>query len=52
LIWPDDNCRYEQAAVFPGILSGWIGVGDVKQYEIKIPKDSVKEKMYWSEKTQ
>jgi hypothetical protein len=22
LIWPDDNCRYEQAAVFPGILSG------------------------------
>jgi hypothetical protein len=28
---PDENCRHELAALFPGILSGFIGVGDVKE---------------------
>jgi hypothetical protein len=50
LRWPDDNRRRELAAVFPGILSGCIGVGDVKEYEIEKPKDPVKEKISWSGK--
>jgi hypothetical protein len=45
LTWPDDNPRRELAAVLPGILSGCIGVGAVKEYEIKKPKHSVKEKI-------
>jgi hypothetical protein len=44
LTWSDDNCRCDLAAVYPGILRGCIGVGDVKEYEIEKPKDSVKEK--------
>jgi hypothetical protein len=35
---------------FPGILSGCIRVGDVKEYQIEKPKDSVKEKRSWSGK--
>ncbi len=46
--WPEDNCRRELAVVFPGILSGCIGVGDIKEYEIEKPKDPVKEKISWS----
>jgi hypothetical protein len=49
LTWSDDNRRCELAAVFPGILSGCIGVGDAKEYEIKKPKDSVKENVYLKE---
>jgi hypothetical protein len=44
LTWPDDNHRRELALVYTGILRGCIGVGDVKEYEIEKPKDSVKEK--------
>jgi hypothetical protein len=50
LSWPDENRRHELARVFPGILNGCIGVGDVKEYEIKKPKDSIKEKRSWSGK--
>jgi hypothetical protein len=50
LTWPDENRRRELAAVFPGILNGCIGVGDVKEYEIQKPKDPVKEKISWSGK--
>jgi hypothetical protein len=38
------------AVVFPSILNGCIGGGDVKEYEIKKPKDSIKEKQSWSGK--
>jgi hypothetical protein len=47
---PDENRRRELAEVFPGILSGCIGVGDVKEYEIEKLKDPVKEKNSWSGK--
>jgi len=50
LSWPDENHRRELALVFPGILNGCIGVGDVKEYEIEKPKDSIKEKRSWSGK--
>jgi hypothetical protein len=50
LSWPDENRRRELAVVFPGILNGCIGVGDVKEYEIKKLKDSIKEKRSWSGK--
>jgi len=50
LSWPDENRRHELARVFPGILNGCIGVGDVKKYEIKKPKGSIKEKRSWSGK--
>jgi hypothetical protein len=50
LTWPDENCRRELAVVYTGILRGCIGVGDVKEYEIEKPKDSVKEKRSWSGK--
>jgi hypothetical protein len=48
LTWPDDNCRHELATVYPGILRVCVGAGDVKEYEIEKPKDSVKEKRSWS----
>jgi hypothetical protein len=38
------------AAVFPSILSGCIGVGDVKEYDIKKPNDLVEEIRSWSGK--
>jgi hypothetical protein len=47
---PDENCRRELAAVYTGILRGCIGAGDVKEYKIKKPKDSVKEKRSWNGK--
>jgi hypothetical protein len=50
LTWPDGDCRHELAEVFPGILRGCIGVGDVKEYEIEKPKNSLKEKLSWSGK--
>ncbi len=50
LTWPDGDHRRELAEVFPGILRGCIGVGDVKEYEIEKPKNSVKEKLSWSGK--
>jgi hypothetical protein len=50
LTWPDENHRHELAAVYTGILRGCIGVGDVKEFEIEKPKDSVKEKRSWSGK--
>jgi hypothetical protein len=50
LTWPDDNCRCELATVYPGILKGCVGVGYVKEYVVKKPKDSVKEKRSWSGK--
>ncbi len=50
LTWPDENRRRELAVVYTGILRGCIGVGDVKEYEIEKPKDSVKEKRSWSGK--
>ena len=46
LSWLDENPRCELAAVFPGILNGCIGIGNVKEkeYEIEKLKASVKEK--------
>ena len=50
LTWPDADRRQEFARTFPGILRGCIGVGDVKEFEIEKPKDSMKERQSWSGK--
>jgi hypothetical protein len=50
LQWPNANRRQEFANTFPGILRGCIGVGDVKEFEIEKPKDSVKQGQFWSGK--
>jgi hypothetical protein len=47
LWWPDENCRQGLAHIFPGILRGCIGIGDVKEFHIEKPKDSLKERHFW-----
>jgi hypothetical protein len=41
--WPDHNRRIELANVFQGIMKGYIGIADVKEYQIEKPTDKVKE---------
>ena len=50
LQWLDANWRQELALIFPGILRGCIGVGDVKEFQIEKPKDTMKERQSWSGK--
>ena len=45
---PEDNHRHKLATVFTATFSGCFGVGDVKEYHIKKPKDSAQEKRSWS----
>ncbi len=40
----------EMDCIFPRILRGCIGVGDVKEFQIEKPKDSMKERQSWSGK--
>jgi hypothetical protein len=47
----DETHRHESAAVFLGILSGCIGISDVKEYEIEKPKDSTLEKRWSGQKS-
>jgi hypothetical protein len=50
LQWPNADRHQEFARTFPGILRGCIGVGDVKEFQIEKPKDSMKERQSWSGK--
>jgi len=50
LQWPDVDRRQELSRVFPGILRGCIGIGDVKEFQIEKPKDPIKERQSWSGK--
>ncbi len=50
LQWPDENWRQELSHIFPRILRGCIGIGDVKEFQIEKPKDTMKERQSWSGK--
>ncbi len=47
---PDEKWREELSLIFPGILRGCIGVGNVKEFQIEKPKYSMKERQSWSRK--
>jgi hypothetical protein len=50
LVWPDEAERAQLAVAYEGIFRGCVGIGDVKEFQIKKYKDNVKERRSWSGK--
>ncbi len=50
LVWPDEAERAQLAVAYDGIFRGCVGIGDVKEFQIKKYKDNVKERRSWSGK--
>jgi hypothetical protein len=50
LKWPDEGERARLAVAYEGGFHGCVGIGDVKEFQIKKYKDCVKERRSWSGK--
>jgi hypothetical protein len=50
LQWPDVNWWREMASIYNGIFQGWIGISDVKEFDIEKPTNCVMERRTFSGK--